>query len=409
MLPLMRSVVVCAVVIVAVFVVVVAGGCGGVVVAGVAPAEVAAGGVVEVRGAGFDDTARIQLEGSPGTITVATTPTSEQVLQGTLPASTPAGVYDVVVIGSSGEGRLVGALNVVAGELRVVFVDVGQGDGALLVFPDRSTLLLDGGPRDAAGAMRDAIDEFGDGHLDAVAVTHTDADHLGGVVGVLRGDDGDAGTDDDVVPATRWIGHDDGTCDSQLCDEYRRLRGAPFEVPDVGAVVEHGGATVTVVARDGVVVGGAPLSDIDDPNERSLGLLVEFGGRSVFLGGDLTGGGLGMVDVEAEVAAATGPVDVLKLNHHGSQTSSSAGFLATLQPRAVVISVGTDNSFCHPEASVMARLRDSGVPLYATGDGMVSDTDCATTQWPAGAHHGVGTITLVIAADGAITLDGDRF
>jgi competence protein ComEC len=195
-------------------------------------------------------------------------------------------------------------------------------------------------------------------------------------------------------------------CDSQLCDEYRTLRGVPFALPDTGTVVDHGGATVTVVARDGVIAGAA-LGGIDEENERSLALLFEFGGRSVFIGGDLTGGGLGTTDLEAAVAAASGPVDVLRLNHHGSETSSSGGFLDALQPRAVVVSVGTDNAFCHPARSVVERLTAKAANVYATGDGIVEAVDrCDLTVWPAGARHGLGTFSLVINADGAMTLAG---
>lgn len=405
-LPAARS---CFVAVIAVaVVVVVAAGCNGVALSGVAPGEVAAGGRVVLDGAGFDSTLAASLSGGGVDVALAVVVEGVDRAVATLPASTPQGTYDVTVSTSSGTATLAGALSVVAGRLEVVFVDVGQGDATFLVFPDQRTLLLDGGPRDAAGAVRDVIDQHG-GVVDAVAVSHTDADHLGGVVGVLRGADDDAGTADDLVPATRWIGHDDDLCTSQLCDEFRALRSAPFEIPDAEAVVDHGGATVRVVARDGVV-DGQVVGGVDEENERSLALLVEFGGKSVFLGGDLTGGGLGSADVEAAVAAVTGPVDVLRLNHHGSQTSSSQGFLDALQPRAVVVSVGTDNAFCHPEASVVSRLGQSGARVFATGDGVKFDVDrCdgAPTAWPAGSAHGIGTFSLVIDADGTMTLGGE--
>lgn len=380
-------------------------GCSNVALLEVKPDVVAAGGIVEVFGAGFDPSLTLSLEGEGGTITLAVTPGDANKASATLPAQTPAGRYDVVATTSAGTARLEAALTVQAGQLEIVFVDVGQGDGSFVIFPDGSTLLFDGGPRDAKDVVRGVIDEHG-GRVDAVAISHTDADHLGGMVGVLRGADGRAGTDDDLVPTSRWIGHDDAVCDSQLCDEYRTLRGVPFELPDNGTVVDHGGATVTVVARDGVVAGAA-LADIDEENERSLALLFEFGGRSVFIGGDLTGGGLGTTDLEAAVAAVTGPVDVLRLNHHGSETSSSGGFLDALQPRAVIISVGTDNAFCHPDRRVVERLSGQAANVYATGDGIVDAIDrCDLTTWPAGSRHGLGTFSLIVAADGAITLAG---
>lgn len=388
-------------------------GCGGVGLFSVDPGTVPAGGVIDVTGAGFDDGLQLRLEGDGGTVSLGVVVDGSAAAQGTLPGSTPAGSWDVVAVTDAGEARLPGALTVVAGRLEAFFVDVGQGDATVLLFPDGQTLLIDGGPRDAEPAVRAVLDDLltsrADGRVDAVAITHTDADHLGGIVGVLRGFDGRAGSDDDVVPPLRLIGHDDALCDSQLCEEFRAVRGVPFAVPDLGTVYEHGGATVTVVARDGDVDGAAALAGIDEENERSLAFLIEFGGRSLFIGGDLTGGGLGTADVEAAVAAVTGPVDVLHLNHHGSQTSSSQGFLDALQPRAVVLSVGTDNAFCHPEERVVERVTAAGVAVYATGSGVVDSVDrCdAATAWPPGSRHGLGTFSLVIDADGTLTMAGD--
>ena len=387
-----------------------ASACGGPAIFAVEPAAVAAGGVVDVVGQRFDPGLALRLEGAAGTISLALSEVGPNSAVAALPVSTPAGVYDVVAVTAEGEARLTAGLTVVAGQLEVFFIDVGQGDATFLIAPDGSTLLVDGGPPGAGGVVSAFIDDVADGRLDAVALSHTDADHLGGVVSLLRGRDGAAGSDDDVVPLVRsWIGHDDALCDSQLCAEFRRLRAAPFEIPDVGEQRDFGGATLTVVARDGDVGGGA-LGGIDEENERSLALLVEFGGRSLFLGGDLTGGGIGTVDVEAAVAAVTGPVDVLHLNHHGSRTSSSQGFLQALQPRAVVVSVGTDNAFCHPEVSVIDRLRALTVPVFSTGAGMVDDADRCdgqATAWPANARPGLGTFSLVIEADGDLILGGD--
>ncbi|MDP2342962.1 MAG: MBL fold metallo-hydrolase [Deltaproteobacteria bacterium] len=382
--------------------------CSGPTLLDIDPKQVAAGGVVVVEGQGFDDSLALRLEGGGGSITLAVSLVTPSSASGTLPANTPGGEYDVVAVTAGGEARLVAGLTVVAGQLEVFFIDVGQGDATLLIAPDGSTLLVDGGPPEAVNTVRRFIDDTG-GRLDRVAVTHTHADHLGGMVGVLRGVDNRAGTDDDIVPGLRWIGHDDDVCDSQLCDDYRALVGAPFEKPAIDTVLDFGGATITVVARD-ADVGSGPFSVVDDPNSLSLALLVEFGGRSLFLGGDTTGGGIGTVDIETAIAAKVGPVDVLHLNHHGSRTSSSTGFLQALQPRAVIVSVGTDNSFCHPDSDVIDRLIDLGIPAFATGAGMVDDLDRCDglpTLWPANAREGLGTFSLVIAADGALTLGGE--
>ncbi|HEY1101636.1 MAG TPA: hypothetical protein VGF99_22040, partial [Myxococcota bacterium] len=157
--------------------------------------------------------------------------------------------------------------------------------------------------------------------------------------------------------------------------------------------------------------GDGVLDGATDSNEQSLAVVVRYAGRSIFVGGDLTGGGLGSADVEAVAAGVVGPVDVLRVNHHGSATSTSPGFLDALSPSVAVISAGTDNVYCHPEASVIERLSAAGPTLFSTGAG-ITETDgrcTTTTTWPQGAFVGVGTIELVVSADGALTVDGVSF
>lgn len=372
----------------------------------VSPSEVGPGAVVEIFGTSLPDGATARLEAGGAGVQLLVTRAASSSLQARIPQATPAGVYDVVVDAGGTELRLPAALTIVEGVLRMQFLDIGQGDATLIVGPDGQRLLVDGGPRAGFDVVKAAIDAVGG--VDHVAVTHTDADHLNGVVELLSGNDGEPGTNDDIVPETRWIGHDDVECDSQLCGDLRALNG-DFSRPLVGDVLEFGDATVEVVGRD-ADFGGGPLAGATDPNERSLAVVVRFGGRSVFIGGDLTGGGLDSADVEALAADVVGPVDVLRVNHHGSQTSSSAGFLAALQPVASVISEGTDNAYCHPAPEALQRLAATGSAIFSTGLGMTeSDGSCEATDWPAAATIGVGTIELVITADGTLTIDGVAF
>jgi beta-lactamase superfamily II metal-dependent hydrolase len=372
----------------------------------VAPAEAGAGAEVEIFGTGLPDAATARLELGGANVQLVVTDAASSSLKARVPQATPAGVYDVVVEAGGAELRLPAALTVVEGVLRIQFLDVGQGDATLITGPDGQNMLIDGGPRAGFDVVKEAVDAVGG--VDHVAVTHTDADHLNGVVELLSGNDGEPGTNDDIVPETRWIGHDDVDCDSQLCGDLRALKG-DFVRPLVGDLLEFGDATVEVVGRDADFGGGA-LAGATDPNERSLTVVVHFGGRSVFIGGDLTGGGLDSANVEALAGDVVGPVDVLRVNHHGSQTSSSAGFLAALQPIVAVISEGTDNAYCHPSAEALRRVAAAGPAIFSTGVGMTeSDDSCEATDWPVDAAVGVGTIELVITADGALSVDGVAF
>ncbi len=373
----------------------------------VSPARVAAGETITVSGTYLSSAATARLvTGNGSSIQLLVSGGTATGLSARVPLATPAGVYDVVVVVDGSEARLNDALTVVAGTLRIRFLDVGQGDATLITGPDGQSLLFDGGNRGNRTVIDAAVDAVGG--VDHVAVSHTDADHLNGVVEFLAGLDGVAGTDDDVVPETRWVGYDDTSCSSRLCGEFSALR-ADFERPLVGDTLEFGEAIIEVVGRD-TDFGGGPLAGATDANERSLAIVVRYAGRSVFIGGDLTGGGLGSADVEAIAGAVIGPVDVLRVNHHGSATSTSAGFLAALQPLVAVISVGTDNTYCHPEASVLTRLQAAGPAIFSTGGGTVTGNGrCTPTAWPAGSVVGIGTIDLVVEVDGTLTVDGTEF
>ncbi len=367
----------------------------------VAPSTLSAGDTIEIFGTGFSETATARLVADAGAVQLVVSTATSGSITASVPLATPAGVYDVEVNVDGTAASLADAVTVVAGVAHVRFVDIGQGDATVIVGPEGSAMLIDGGPPASFAALQSALADVE--RLKHVAITHTDADHLGGVVELLKGGDGIAGTDDDVIPDTRWIGHDDAVCDSQLCGEFRRLR-AEFARPQVGDVVDLDGVSVEVVGRDGDF-GSVGSASVVDVNERSLAMVVRFAGRSVFIGGDLTGGGLGSVDVEAVAADAVGPVDVLHINHHGSATSSSVGFLSALQPQLAVVSVGTDNVFCHPEESVVARLGQAGPTVLATGRGIVETGGrCAATTWPSGSQVGLGTFEVTISIDGDLDI-----
>lgn len=372
------------------------------------PRPVAPGARLTVTGDGFLDGLELSLEGAGIEVRL-----QQLEIEGVdaasakVPGATPAGTYELVARRDGLTARLPG-IRVVAGGVRVHFLDVGQGDATLVVAPGGETLLVDGGPRDAGSVVKRALSELAGGRLDAVVLSHTDADHLGGLVETLAGPDGVAGTGDDIVPAQRLSYVDDGSCESQLCAEARALGAWPFQAAAPGAPVALGDADITVVAADGDV-GGGKLPGTEADNERSVVVRIAFAGHSVLVTGDLTGGGAGDADVEGPLAARTGPVDVLRVSHHGSNTSSNAAALAAWQPRALVLSVGTDNAFCHPADDAFSRLVGTGAPLYATGGGVVDDVvRCgAPTAWPSSARPGLGTITLEMGVDGGLTLQGD--
>ena len=256
--------------------------------------------------------------------------------------------------------------------LRVYFLDVGQGDAALVELPEGPRLLVDGGP---GGAQRFDVGERvlapflwnrGAARLDVVALTHQDSDHAGGLTAVLR----------HFAVGEFWETGRSGPGAAELERALGSARPAR-RVLAAGQRLWLGGAVITVLnpAAD-----GGPASANDD----SLVLRLDWRGVSLLLTGDLGPQG------EARLVERSGPLRILalKVAHHGSRFSSSAAFLDAARPELAIISVGARNPFRHPSAEILARLESAGARVYRTDrDGaVILETDGATlwvTRWAA--------------------------
>ncbi len=246
-----------------------------------------------------------------------------------------------------------------AGQLEMSVIDVGQGDSILLVFPDGKRMLMDGGGIPAFGHQtRSQLDtgedvvapylwDRGMRNVDIVALSHAHDDHIGGLPALVA----------DFHPRELWTG---ATPDSE---GWRKLRdeaardGAKIVPLTAPSHFDFGGARIDVLA---------PLADYvpnDTPkNNDSLVLRIRYGSRSFLLTGDVERPiEYRMLD-ENEVQ----PVDVLKVAHHGSRTSSTESFLSAANPAFAIISVGEDNSYGHPNPDVLTRLRDHHTEVLRT-------------------------------------------
>jgi len=223
------------------------------------------------------------------------------------------------------------------GRLHVTFLDVGQGDAIFVETPQGLQVLIDGGP-DAFLAARRLAGEltFWDRSLDAVVVTHTDEDHLRGLVGVARR----------FNPGLVLEGKSDA---SPVYLEWRQAledRGIEAQFVSRGQAVALEDYLWLEVLH--------PVSNREHPNQNnnSLVLRLVYGGISFLLTGD--------IEEEAEISLTEGPgvlaSTVLKVPHHGSRTSSTPAFLSTVSPSVAVVQAGPDNPFGHPHPEVMNRL-----------------------------------------------------
>jgi competence protein ComEC len=241
--------------------------------------------------------------------------------------------------------------------LTLHFLEVGQGDAALIRTGAGHWILIDAGPRDERGdAGRRVIAPFllrhGVRRLAAVILSHAHRDHYGGLSAVLD----EVAVDRVFEPALAVPDRDYLALLDQLED-----RAIPWQPLRAGDRLEVDEATLAVVHPDTGWVGWG-----EDLNENSVVLRLRVGRFDALLGGDAG------LPVEARITSAIGEVDLLKVGHHGSRTATGTGWLAGLRPSAAVISVGA-NRYGHPSPEAVARLAAAGAAVWRTDrDGTVT-------------------------------------
>ena len=221
--------------------------------------------------------------------------------------------------------------------LVVRVLDVGQGDSILLEPRGALPVLIDAGPPGGAAVTR--LDELGIGRLGALAITHDQLDHSGALPELLE-----AVEVDSLVFGVAGV---PAYCGLAACPRSRAVRA--------GETIRSGRLRLDVLWPNA----GRFPADNEDPNARSLVLRARLGKFE----GLLTG------DAEAESAPVDpGPVDLLKVAHHGSADSGLAALLARASPNLAVISVGAGNGYRHPAPETLSTLAAGGVPVQRTDD-----------------------------------------
>ena len=231
------------------------------------------------------------------------------------------------------------------GQLVVHYIDVGQADSILLEC-EGQTMLIDGGNVEDSSLVVSYLKEQGIEYLDYVICTHAHEDHVGGLSGPLN----TCAVGQVFSPVTEY--------DSEAFRNFLKYTYAQeleITVPEADGSFLLGEACVTVLG---------PRKDYDDTNNTSIVLRVDHGENSFLFTGDMEAA------AEADLLAAGCDldVDVLKVGHHGSNTSSSYVFLRQVMPEYGVISCGAGNSYGHPHGEVTSRLYDAGVTVYRTDE-----------------------------------------
>ena len=230
-----------------------------------------------------------------------------------------------------------------AGTLTVTWLDVGQGDAAVIQCGGQS-MLIDGGKPEKSSYIYAWLQQHGLSYLDVIVATHVDADHIGGLSGALNY----ASVGTAYCPVTT------GTTETfQSFVKFLAQRGKQITVPTAGETFALGGAQVQILG---------PLHRAEDSNDNSIVLKVSFGATSFLFTGDAERA----EEQDLLNAGVNLQSTVLKVGHHGSDTSTSYPFLRAVAPQYAVISVGAGNSYGHPTEAVLSRLRDAGVTTFRT-------------------------------------------
>ena len=223
------------------------------------------------------------------------------------------------------------------------FIDVGQADAALIVCTGK-TMLIDGGNKEDSNRIYAYLQKQGITHLDYVVCTHAHEDHVGGLPGALT-----AATVGRVFAPVK-------SYDTKAFSDFvikTEVQGKQIEVPHAGDKFLLGDATVTVIG---------PVKSYEETNDTSIVLRIVYGNTSFLFTGDMES----TAEKDLIESGAVLKSTLLKVGHHGSSTSTSYRFLREVAPTYGVISVGTDNSYGHPNEEVLSRLRDADVTLYRT-------------------------------------------
>lgn len=225
----------------------------------------------------------------------------------------------------------------------VHFINVGQGDAALVLCDDMS-MLIDGGKSKASDIIYTYLKNQGITCLDYLICSHPDDDHIGGLSAPLS------------TIKVKNVYAPDVEADTKAYRSFIQKteeQGLIIQHPSCGDILKFGSSTINFL-------GPATVSE-NDKNNSSIVMKIKYGETTFLFTGDAE-------REEEQTLLNKGLLksDVLKVGHHGSDTSTSYQFLREVMPEYAVISVGKDNPYGHPTQAVLSRLRDAGAKVYRT-------------------------------------------
>ena len=225
------------------------------------------------------------------------------------------------------------------------FIDVGQGDSIFIDTPVMD-VLVDGGKRGAGDVVMDYLENLSVTRIHLMVATHMDADHIGGLITVLS-----STIQVDEVLINNQTHNSNTYDDFMLLANTHTVKSA--QRGDMYILTENVNLTVFNPVQ--------PL-EFNGQNENSVVMRLQIGESSFLLMGDAE------ADTEESLLQSGLEVssDVLKIGHHGSNSSTTDAFLSAVSPSIAIISAGEDNQYGHPHQETMDKLLDNGITVYGT-------------------------------------------
>lgn len=248
-----------------------------------------------------------------------------------------------------------------AKDMKVHFIDVGQGDAILVQSPNGKNMLVDGGPKAAGSKVVSFLKSKGVKRLDYVVATHPDADHIGGLEAVLN-----------AFPVTNFV--DSGF--PHTTQTYYNM----LALVDKKNIKFQVAKELDKLALDPQLITRVLYADENakDSNATSIVLKITYNKVSFLLMGDADIATENYIKSKYDVKAT-----VLKNGHHGSNTSSSAAFISAVKPSVGILSYGKNNSYGHPHLAIEARHKNVGAKTYKTA------VHCDITVTTNGVKHSI--------------------
>jgi beta-lactamase superfamily II metal-dependent hydrolase len=272
------------------------------------------------------------------------------------------------------------------GRLQVIHLDAGQGDAAVLISPLGEVAMIDNGtPTDTdmptmGLTILQQLQALGVTTIKHHFASHYHSDHISNIDEIKN-----AG----ITIQNAW--DRGGSYSSGAYSTYASTISSVRHTLVKNQVITLDSLSAHPVTIKCVNLAGAGLYSGTEENNLSVVLKVSYGDFDEVFGGDLPGETSGdYVDIETTVGPQVGPVEVYKVHHHGSRTSSNASWLSAIQPKIGVISVGDGNGYGHPKAEALTRLHTANVKTYwtETGAGVA----------PNGAYDRVSSGQVIISA-----------